>query len=75
MNCDFIPASYEQWRHYIEECCRITLTPDYITKRLSKLQNGRDDHTTEFVKSYGSDQHQRIIAWFSQALDECYEKS
>ncbi len=65
-----IPASYEQWRYCIEVRCRIKLTRNYITKRLSELQNDRHAQAREFVKFYGPDQHQRIITWFRRALDE-----
>ena len=70
MNHASIPASYEQWRHFTEVSCQITLTPNYINNRWSALQNNSDAQTREFVTCYGSDQHQRIIAWFRRALDE-----
>ena len=70
MNDDSVPNSYAQWRHYIEVRCGIRLTPSYISKRLSELQDDNHVRTREFARFYGAEQLQSTITWFRRASDE-----
>ncbi|HAY82732.1 MAG TPA: hypothetical protein DCY79_23230 [Planctomycetaceae bacterium] len=69
-NGDVIPASYKEWRHCIEVRGRIRLTPSYIRQRLSEIQDDEHVKTKEFVRLYGREHLQRIIAWFRRAAEE-----
>lgn len=63
----FIPATYEEWKHCIIEDCGLKLTPDYISERISALNNEQDEHTRQFVKLYGTQHLKQVISWFMQA--------
>ena len=62
-----LPQNYEQWRRCITIDCGVELTPDYISQRLSALNNKKDHHTQKFVKLYGEPHLQSVIGWFVQA--------
>ncbi len=70
MSDDVFPTSYEHWRHCIEVLGGIRLTPSYINKRLSEMQDEKHAKTKEFARLYGSDHLQQTIAWFRRAADE-----
>ncbi|MEM8734035.1 MAG: hypothetical protein AAGG44_07430, partial [Planctomycetota bacterium] len=59
-----IPASYNQWRHFIEVTCRIKLTKSFLDDRLAELQNGDHSKTKEFARLYGADHLERTVSWF-----------
>lgn len=63
-----IPATYEEWRHYITVLCRITLTPEYIQQRLRALHNSSDRMTTRFREVHGEEHLNRVIAGSSRLL-------
>ena len=67
MKSPIIPESYEEWRHCIVVECGIELTPLYIEKTISILQDNSEHYTQQFVKKYGSQHHQRVLGWFLQA--------
>ena len=67
MKTPIIPATYEDWRHCITVECGIELTPEYISKRISALQNSKDHYTQQFVKRYGDQYLQQILSWFIQS--------
>ena len=67
MKTPIIPENYEEWRHCIVVECGIELTPLYIEKTISMLQDKNEHYTQQFVKKYGSQHHQRVLSWFSQA--------
>lgn len=62
-----IPETYEQWRHCIVVECGLELTPNYISERISALQNFKDYTTKKFIQLYGQRHHQNVLAWFEQA--------
>ncbi|WP_086933876.1 hypothetical protein [Agarilytica rhodophyticola] len=66
-NSSIIPETYEQWRHCIIVECGLELTPKYISERISALQDDRDYYTQQFVKLYGRQYLQQVLAWFMQA--------
>ena len=67
MKNSIIPETYEEWRHCIIVECGLELTPQYISERISALQNNRDYHTQQFVKRYGKQHLQQVLSWFMQA--------
>lgn len=67
---DFYFQSYSEWHQAITERCRINLTPDYVSQRLSALRNADDPATQEFVAKYGTAYLQQVIDWFEQAGGE-----
>lgn len=70
MNAEQImPTTYEQWRHCIEVKCNTPLTPEFIAKRITELQDPNDATTKEFARRYGSDYLNQVIQWFSQAAN------
>jgi len=70
MNEEVIPTSYHQWRHCIEVRCKIALTPDFVQRRLTELQDDQHATTKHFAKLYGVDHLKRTISWFHRASDE-----
>ena len=67
MKNSIIPETYEEWRHCIIVECGLELTPQYISERISALQNDRDYHTQQFVKLYGQQHLRQVLSWFMQA--------
>lgn len=67
---DFVPSTYNDWRHCITEICGIPLTESYIRERIDALHNPKDYMTSRFVQVYGEAQHQQTLIWFEQALRE-----
>ncbi|WP_119394097.1 hypothetical protein [Salinibius halmophilus] len=70
MSENFIPTTYDAWKHCITKECEIELTLPYVEARLEALQNDHDEHTRQFVQLYGEGYHQTVIAWFKQARRE-----
>ena len=62
-----IPENFEEWRHCIVVECGIELTPSYIEKTISMLQDNSEYYTQQFVKKYGLQHHKRVLGWFLQA--------
>jgi len=67
MTTESTPQSYEEWRHCIIVKCGLELTPDYISERLSALNNNDDYQTKRFIVLYGEHYLQRVIEWFRRA--------
>lgn len=67
MKDSVIPETYEEWQHCITVECGIELTPQFISQRISALQDQRDYHTQKFAKLYGQQHLQQVLAWFKQA--------
>ena len=62
--------NYKEWKHCITIKCKIPLTADYVSKRISALQNVRDPATSRFIELYGDAYRLRVIGWFEQARAE-----
>lgn len=67
MKDSIIPKTYDEWVHCITVECGLKLTPDYISQRITSLQNSNDHYTQQFLKLYGKQHHQRVLDWFVQA--------
>ena len=67
MKNSIVPETYEEWRHCITVECGLELTPDFISKRITSLQNDKDHYTQQFVKLYGQQHLQQVLGWFRQA--------
>ena len=67
MTTSVIPQNYEEWRHCITVDCGLELTPQYIAQRTEALQNEKDYYTQQYVKLYGPQYLQQVLAWFVQA--------
>lgn len=63
----FIPTTYEEWHRYITVEGGIELTPEFISQRISSLQDGKDQSSQQFAKLYGQQYLQQVLAWFVQA--------
>ncbi len=68
-----IPRNYNEWKHCIVTDCDVQLTPEYIQERLDALQDEKDEHTRQFINSYGRHHLQLVISWFKQAQQEALE--
>lgn len=66
----FYFESYAEWRQAITVRCKIDLTPDYVSARLTALRNPADPSTQEFTAKYGDAYLQQVIQWFEQAAGE-----
>ena len=67
METSIIPQNYEQWKRCITIDCGLELTADYISERISSLQNNNDYYTQQFVKLYGQEYLNQVLNWFMQA--------
>ncbi len=67
MKDSFIPKTYEEWHRYITVEGGIDLTPDYISQRITALQDEKEHSTQQFSKQYGQEYLQQVISWFKQA--------
>ncbi len=67
---DPIPRNYEEWRYCIEHWCELTLSPEFVAKRLKALNNRKDDHTRRLLECYGEQHLRSLIGWFERARDE-----
>lgn len=70
MTTSAIPSNFAEWRHCITVECGISLTPSYIEKRIQALQSEKDEHTRQFVRLYGEQYKQQVVAWFERAKAE-----
>ena len=66
----FIPTNYEEWRHCIIVECGLELNQAYIEGRIVALNNDKEHYTQQFLKLYGRDYLQQVLAWFTQAKAE-----
>jgi hypothetical protein len=65
-----IPETYEEWQHCITVECGLELTQKYIEARIASLHDPKDYYTQQYLRLYGPEQLQRVIAWFEQARKE-----
>lgn len=65
-----IPRNYQEWHHCITVECGLTLTPEFIEERIRLLQDSNDYQTQQFMKLYGAQHHQQVLAWFHQAREK-----
>lgn len=68
-----IPQNYAEWHHCITVECGIPLTDTFINERINAMQDVNDYKTRQFVKLYGSQHHQNVLAWFHQAKEKLSE--
>lgn len=61
------PYNYKTWHHCITVDCGLKLTPDYIDERIASLQDKNDFRTKQFIRLYGNQYKENVIAWFKQA--------
>lgn len=67
MKGPIIPKTYEQWQHCIVVECGLELSAQYISQRITALKNDKDQSTKQFLKLYGKEYLEQVIAWFTQA--------
>jgi len=61
-----IPHSFEQWKHCIENDCKIQLNKEFAQKRLKVYQNRKNAETIKFISLYGDQHLNNIIKWLQQ---------
>ncbi|WP_153770656.1 hypothetical protein [Labrenzia sp. CE80] len=59
--------TYDDWKHCIVEICKVPLSTDYVTARLQELRDEQNFNTRKFIKSWGEQHRQQVVAWFEQA--------
>ncbi|MBN3846548.1 MULTISPECIES: hypothetical protein [Burkholderiaceae] len=64
-----IPQTFDAWQHCIEHECGIPLMPGFIRERLAVLGDADHAETHRFVRLYGETRRQRVLDWFSRALE------
>lgn len=62
--------SYSEWREALTVRCGIHLTGAYARERIAALKNDRDPATVDFVRCYGEDYRNQVMAWFQRAERE-----
>ena len=63
-------STYDDWRHCITIDCGLALTPAFVRGRLTELRDTAAWDTQRFVKTWGEEHRQRVIAWFERAERE-----
>lgn len=59
-----IPQSFEQWKHCIENDCKINLTKEFAQQRLAVYQNSGHPETLKFRSLFGQQHLENTIKWF-----------
>ncbi len=59
-----IPVTFDQWKTCIENDCGISLTKTFAESRLLVYTNAQNPETKKFVKLYGQNHLDNVIAWF-----------
>ncbi len=62
--------NYHEWRKTMTERAGLTLDRSYCEDRLAILEDQNNNETQSFIKAFGPNYHQQVIAWFHQALSE-----
>ncbi|MGG7055676.1 hypothetical protein [Nitrosomonas sp. ANs5] len=65
-----IPETFDEWRHCIEQECRIVLTKEYIEQRLAILRELNHEETQRFIRHYGEHHWQQVVRWFERAQNQ-----
>lgn len=63
-------TNYNDWRNTMIKNAGLTLDHDYCTERIAALQDEGNPTTKSFLKAYGANYRDQVIAWFQQALSE-----
>ena len=63
-------TNYNDWRNTMIEHAGLTLDHKYCTERIAALQDKGNASTASFLKAYGANYRDQVIAWFQQALSE-----
>ena len=61
-----IAQTFEEWKHCIEQDCKIPLTKDFAQKRLAVYRNKNNPETQKFVDLYGPQHLTNIINWLQR---------
>lgn len=62
--------TYEDWRTCIEVACGITLTPEFVARRIAELSDSGNYNTMRFVAICGEAHRLRVLAWFGEAKEK-----
>jgi hypothetical protein len=66
------PTSYAEFCHLITQRCGTALTRAYCNERITALRDTHETTTRDFLRFYGPQHHQQIIAWYEQAAREAF---
>lgn len=61
-----IPQTFEHWKSYIVNDCKINLTKDFATQRLAVYLDKKNVETQKFISFYGEQHLKNIIQWLQQ---------
>jgi len=61
-----ILQSFKQWKHCLENDCKINLTKEFAQKRLTIYQDTEHPETLKFISLYGKQHLDNIIKWFKR---------
>ncbi|MEM6412562.1 MAG: hypothetical protein AAF683_13620 [Pseudomonadota bacterium] len=62
-----MPQSYEEWEHCITVKCGLSLTPEFVGKRIKALEDRADLSTQKFIAFWGEGHYAKTLEWFRQA--------
>ncbi len=62
--------TYDEWKRCITVLCGIPLTTDYINRRITDLNDPSNQHTQQFIETWGDGHLRRVIGYFEQARRE-----
>lgn len=63
-----IPQNFNEWKNCIVNDCKINLTKEFATERLSVYENRINPKTKKFKELYGEQHLNNIISWYKQIL-------
>lgn len=61
-----IPQTFEEWKYCITVDCRIELTKNFASERLSVLQSKENKETQKLIELYGEHHLNNLIEWFEK---------
>ena len=70
MDNEIFPRYYDAWKVCITQKCNISLTKEYVVKRIDDLSDVNSTSTKLFTEKYGAHWRDRILGYFKQALND-----
>lgn len=63
------PQTFEQWKHCITVDCKINLTKDFASQRLTIYADLNNPESQKFASLYGEGHLQNVISWLKKIVN------
>jgi len=65
-----IPQTFNDWTNCIVNDCKVNLSKEFATQRLSVYLNKDNEETKKFILLYGSQHHTNITNWLNKIKND-----